>query len=65
MKDAKHMVSKYFAIKEEVQKKRVSIDHISTNLMVANPLTIGLPPKTLHEHVERMGALVVFNFNIM
>ena len=52
---AKHMELKYFAIKEEVQKQRVSIEHISTLLMVANPLTKGLPPKTFKEHANRMG----------
>jgi len=53
-KGAKHMKLKYLVVKE-VQKQRVSIEHISTNLMVADPLTKGLPPKTFNEHVERMG----------
>ena len=44
-KGAKHMELKYFDVKEEVQKRRVSIEHISTNLMIADPLTKGLPPK--------------------
>ena len=52
---AKHMELKYFAVKEEVQKQRVSIEHINTELMVADPLTKGLPPKTFKEHVKRMG----------
>ena len=56
-KGAKHMEIKYFAIKEEVQKQRVSIEHISTKLMVANPLTKGLPPNIFREHVERMGIM--------
>jgi len=42
-KSVKHMELKYFAIKEEVQKHRVSIEHISTDLMIADPLTKGLP----------------------
>ena len=33
---AKHMELKYFAVKEEVQKQRVSIEHISTNLMIVD-----------------------------
>ena len=49
------MELKYLVVKEEVQKQRVSIEHISTNFMVADPLTKGLPPKTFNEHVERMG----------
>ena len=56
-KGAKHMEIKYFAVKEEVQNQRVSIQHISTNLMVADPLTKGLAPKTFTEHVERMGII--------
>ena len=51
------MELKYFAVKEEVQKQRVSIEHISTNLMIADPLTKGLPPKTFTGHVERMGLM--------
>ena len=51
------MKIKYFAVKEEVQKQRVSVEHISTNLMIADPLTKGLSPKAFNEHVERMGIL--------
>ena len=49
------MELKYFAVKEEVQKQRVSIEHLSTNLMIADPLTKGLTPKIFSEHIERMG----------
>ena len=48
------MKLKYLVVKEEVKNQRVSVEHISTNLMVANPLTNGLPPRTFNEHVERM-----------
>ena len=51
------MKLKYFIIKEEVQKHRVSIEHISTNLMIADPLTKGLPPKTFTGHVVNMGIM--------
>ena len=51
------MELKYFVMKEEVQKQRVSIEHISTELMVADPLTKGLPPKTFTGHLESMGIL--------
>ncbi|KAA0056358.1 Retrovirus-related Pol polyprotein from transposon TNT 1-94 [Cucumis melo var. makuwa] len=53
-KGAKHMELKYFAVKEEVQKKKVSIEHISTKLMIADPLTKGLSPKTFNDHIKRM-----------
>ncbi|XP_072084630.1 secreted RxLR effector protein 161-like [Arachis hypogaea] len=54
-KGAKHMEIKYFGVKEEVQKQRVSIEHVRTELMIADPLTKGLQPKTFKEHVHRMG----------
>ena len=43
---AKQMELKYFVVKEEVHKQWVSIEHINTKFMVADPLTKGLPPKT-------------------
>ncbi|OMO97059.1 Integrase, catalytic core [Corchorus capsularis] len=56
-KGAKHMDLKYLSVKKEVQKRTVSIEHIGTDLMVADPLTKGLPPKTFVGHVERMGLI--------
>ena len=46
-KGAKHMKLRYFVTKEEVQKQRVSIKHISTNLMIVDSLNKRLLPKTL------------------
>jgi len=40
---------------------RVSIEHISTNFMIAYPLNKGLSPKTFIEHVESMGIIVIDN----
>ncbi|KAL2237853.1 UNVERIFIED_CONTAM: Retrovirus-related Pol polyprotein from transposon TNT 1-94 [Sesamum indicum] len=56
-KSAKHMELKYLLVKEEVQKHRVSIEHINMDLIVADPLTKGLPPKIFSGHVERMGII--------
>jgi len=53
------MELKYFVMKEEVQKQRVSIEHISTNFMIVDPLTKGLSPKTFIEHVENIGIIVI------
>ena len=52
---AKHMELKYIAINDESQKQRVSIKHISTKLMIANPLTKGLPLKKYKQNISRMG----------
>ena len=38
-------------IKEEMHKHKVSIKHIGTNLMIVDPLTKGLPPKTFISHM--------------
>ena len=54
-KGAKYMALKYFIVKEEVQKHRVCIEHIRTDLMIADPLNKRLQPKTFTEHVLRIG----------
>ena len=56
-KGVKHMDLKYLSVKEEVQNQRVSIVHIGTDHMIADPLTKGLLPKIFIGHVERMGII--------
>ncbi|CAJ2673559.1 unnamed protein product [Trifolium pratense] len=46
---------KYLVVKERVQEKQLLIEHIGTDLMLADPLTKGLTPKAFHGHVARMG----------
>ncbi|GJW46001.1 retrovirus-related pol polyprotein from transposon TNT 1-94 [Tanacetum coccineum] len=52
---AKHMDIKYFIVKGETQKQRVYLEHISTDLMIDDPLTKGLPPKAFTQYVMRLG----------
>ena len=52
---SKHIDIKYLAIRERVKDKKVVIEHISTELMIADPLTKGMPPFKFKDHVERMG----------
>ena len=47
---SKHIDIKFLIMKERVQSGQLSIEHIGTNSMVADPLTKGLPPKMFHEH---------------
>ena len=54
-KGIKHMRMRYLSVKDEVQKKRVSIEHINTRANIADPLTKGLPPKTFQQHAIAMG----------
>ena len=41
---SKHIDIKYLAIRECVNKKKVVIEHISTELMIVDPLKKGIPP---------------------
>ncbi|KAL4282801.1 hypothetical protein GQ457_16G019510 [Hibiscus cannabinus] len=52
---SKHIDIKFLAVKERVQSGQISIEHIGTNSMIADPLTKGLPPKVFHEHTAHMG----------
>lgn len=51
---SKHMEVKYLVDRERVQKQQVSIENMSTTLMIAIPLTKELPLKTYKEHVIRI-----------
>ncbi|RVW20741.1 Retrovirus-related Pol polyprotein from transposon TNT 1-94 [Vitis vinifera] len=54
---SKHIDIKFLIVKERVQSLQVSIKHISTNSMIVDLLTKGLPPKVYHEHVTHMGVV--------
>ena len=51
----KHIDIKYLAIREHVKEKKVVIEHVSTELMIADPLTKGMPPFKFKDHVMNMG----------
>ena len=52
---SKHIDIKYLAIRERIKKKKVVIEHINTELMIADPLTKGMPPLKFKDHVVDMG----------
>ena len=54
---SKHINMKFLVVKERVQSFQVFIKHTTTNLMIVNPLTKGVPPKVFHEHVACMGVI--------
>ena len=48
--------NKYLAIRERVKKKKTMvIKHVSTELMIVDPLTKGMPPLKFKDHVDRLG----------
>ena len=52
---SKHINIKYLAIREHVKERKVIIEHISTELMIVDPLTKGMSLMKFKDHVERMG----------
>ena len=52
---AKHIDIKFYVVKEKIQDQTISLEHISTKRMLADPLTKGLPPNVFREHVAGMG----------
>ena len=54
---AKHIDIKYFIVKDRTQDQTVDMVHISTTMMLVDPLTKGLPPKIFNEHVVGMGLM--------
>lgn len=52
---SKHIDIKFRVIKERVQEKKVIMEHISTQLMIADPLTKGMQIKSFKGHVVKMG----------
>ena len=52
---SKHIDIKYLAIRERVKELKVVIEHISTELMIVDSLTKGMPLKYFKDHVVQMG----------
>ncbi|XP_051133284.1 secreted RxLR effector protein 161-like [Andrographis paniculata] len=52
---SKHIDTKYLALRERVKENKVVIEHVSTELMLADPLTKGMPLKSFRDHVASMG----------
>ncbi|GKA84968.1 putative RNA-directed DNA polymerase [Tanacetum coccineum] len=50
-----YLDTKYLFVRERVEEQRISIEHIRTHEMLADPLTKGLPPKVFQGHVAKMG----------
>ena len=52
---SKHIDIKYLVFKERVQNDQLSIEHIRTNSMIADPLTKAMPATIFREHTTYMG----------
>ena len=49
----KYIDIKYLAVRERIKDQIIIIDHISTELMIADPLTKGMPPSKFKDRVEK------------
>ena len=58
---SKHIDIKYLAIRERILKNKVIIQHLSTECMLADPLTKGMPPVKFRDHIVNMGLNPNFN----
>jgi hypothetical protein len=59
---SKHIDIKFLAVKERLHSGFISIKHIGTTSMLADPLTKRLIPKQFHEHVTQMGIYVTEDY---
>ena len=51
----KHIDIEYYIVKDKVRDHIISLEHISIEKMLADPLTKGLPPNVFREHLAGMG----------
>jgi hypothetical protein len=51
---SKHINIKYYVVKEKIQDHTISLEHISTKQIRADPFTKGLLPNVFKEHVVGM-----------
>ena len=57
--EVKVVALKFYVVKERIQGKELSITHIRTNSIVADPLSKALPPKRFLELLAYMGVVYV------
>ena len=50
-----YLDTKYLFVRERVEENVLCIEYISTNDMLADPMTKGLPPNVFVGHVSKMG----------
>ena len=60
---AKHIDIKFYVVKEKIQNHSITLEHISTKKILADPLTKGLPPNVFNEHIAGMGLREILWFS--
>jgi len=52
---SKYLDLKYYVVKDRTQDQTIKVEHISTKLMLVDPLTKGLPHNLFKQHALSMG----------
>ncbi len=52
---------KYLVVRDKVKEGQTKIEHINTEVMIADPLTKGLAPKVFKTHIANMGIVETFD----
>jgi hypothetical protein len=51
---ARHINIRFYVVKKKIQDQTISLEHISTKKIIADPLTKGLPSSVFREHLADM-----------
>jgi hypothetical protein len=54
IKSVRHINIRFYVVKEKIQDQTISLDHISTNKMIADLLINDLSPSVFREHLAGM-----------
>ena len=54
-----HIDINFLVVKERVQSRQLSIEHIGLKTLVADPFTKGISPKKFYEHIPRIGVIAL------
>jgi hypothetical protein len=54
-KTDKHINIRFYIVKVKIRDETISLEHICTKKMIADPLTKGLPPSVFREHLAGIG----------
>jgi hypothetical protein len=58
---SKYIDIKYLVVRDRVKEGQTKIEHVNTEVMIADPLTKGLAPKVFKTHVTNMGIVETFD----
>jgi hypothetical protein len=54
-KAVKYINIRFYVVKEKIQDQTISLEHICTKKMIADPLTNDLSPNVFREYLANMG----------